>query len=153
MTHSEACTLLVAHFEGLRLEAYLDGNGVPSIGYGHTEGVKEGDTCTQEDAQQWLSEDLGTADEAVSRLVTIDLTQNEFDALVSLCYNIGQGNFENSTCLRMLNRGFKVTAINSLAYFENDAWHGWVFVAGEVSKGLLARRQAEQKLFNTPETV
>lgn len=153
MTHSDAASLFVAQFERLELVAYPDGNQIWTLGYGHTWGVKEGDTCTKEQALQWLSEDLGVADGAVSRLVTVSLTQNEFDALVSLVFNIGQGRFAKSTCLRLLNQNFKAAAINSIATYENDEWHGWVYVAGQVSKGLVTRRQAEQKLFETVEAA
>ena len=148
MTHSEGCVLLTAQFEGCRLDAYLDGNGIPSIGYGHTAGVKAGDTCTQVQARQWLSEDLGVADAALARLVKIELDQNQWDALCDFCYNIGQGNFAESTCLKLLNQGDEAGAINSICYWDNDTWHGWVIVAGEVSPGLVRRRQAEQALFN-----
>jgi lysozyme len=148
MTHSQACTTLVAGFEGFKPVAYQDGNGIWTIGYGRIGNVQPGDTCTEAQALQWLSEDLGTADEAVNRLVTASLTQNEFDALVSLTYNIGQGNFASSTCCRLINQGQPAQGIESIAYYENDAWHGWVFVAGRVSAGLLRRRQTEQALFN-----
>lgn len=148
MTHSDACVLLTAQFEGFRPTAYQDGNGIWTLGYGHTEGVKAGDTCTTTQAQQWLSEDLGVADAALTRLVKVGLDQNQWDALVDLCYNIGQGNFASSTCLSLLNQGDEAGAINSICYWDNDQWHGWVIVAGEVSPGLVRRRQAEQALFN-----
>ncbi len=151
MTHSPACVLLTTQFEGLRTTAYQDGNGIWTLGYGHTQGVKEGDTCTVEQARQWLSDDLGTADAALNRLVKVPLEQNEWDALCDLCYNIGQGNFEHSTCLTLLNQDDKAGAINSICYWDNDQWHGWVFVAGQASQGLVRRRQAEQALFSTLE--
>lgn len=151
MTHSPACTLLTAHFESLRTVAYQDGNGIWTLGYGHTEGVKEGDTCTYEQAKAWLSQDLGIADAALNLLVDVALDQNEWDALCDFVYNIGQGNFATSTCLKLLNQDDKAGAINSICYNDNDQWHGWVFVAGQVSHGLVVRRQAEQALFNTLE--
>jgi lysozyme len=73
---------LTESFEGCRLEAYLDSVGVPTIGYGHTHGVTLGMTCTQEQAEQWLQQDIQVAAQAVSRMVTVTLTQPEFDALV-----------------------------------------------------------------------
>ena len=96
---------LIEQFEGCSLHAYLDQRGIPTIGYGHTQGATMGQTCTQAEADAWLAEDLATAEQAVSRLVKVPLTQNQFDALVSLCYNIGQGNFAESTVLRLLNAG------------------------------------------------
>ena len=148
MTHSPAAVALTSQFEGLRTTAYQDGNGIWTLGYGHTQGVKEGDTCTLEEADQWLSEDLGVADAALTRLVKITIEQTQWDALCDFIYNIGQGNFAESICLKLLNQGDESGAISSICYFDNDAWHGWVMIAGKPSPGLVRRRQAEQALFN-----
>jgi lysozyme len=151
VTHSPACVLFTAQFEGLKTIAYQDGNGVWTLGYGRAEGVKPGDTCTLAQAQQWLSEDLDVADMALARLIKVTIEQNQWDALCDLCFNIGQGNFEESTCLKLLNQGDEAGAINSICYFDNDEWHGWVMVAGKASPGLVHRRQAEQALFSKSE--
>jgi lysozyme len=148
MTHSNACTLLTAQFESFRPTAYQDGNGIWTLGYGHTEGVTPDSTCTLAQAINWLSEDLGIADAALNRLVKVPLNQNQWDALCDLCFNIGQGNFAKSTCLTLLNQGDEAGAINSICYYDNDEWHGWVMVAGKSSPGLVRRRQAEQAMFS-----
>lgn len=143
MTHSDVCTHMVAGFEGIKLNAYLDGNGIPTIGYGHTQGVQMGDTCTQQEALQWLSDDLGTADDAVNRLVTVPLNQNQYDALVSFTYNVGQGHLQHSTLLDLLNQGAYVGA--------SAQFLAWNKIGGVESKGLTNRRLAERALFDTPE--
>lgn len=140
--HSQQCVTLVASFEGLELRAYQDQRGIWTIGYGHTAGVKEGDTCTQEQANAWLSEDLETADVAVNKAVTVPLTQNQFDALVSLCFNIGSGNFATSTLVKVLNASNMQAAA--------DQFLVWDHTNGQVNQGLTRRRIAERKLFLTP---
>jgi lysozyme len=146
MIHSENATKLVETFEGCRLVAYQDGNGIWTIGYGHTgPTVVKGLTCTQAQAQAWLDGDLATADAAIARLVTVTLTQNQWDALVSLVFNIGQGKFARSTVLRQLNQGYPLQASIAIAM--------WNKVAGQASRGLAVRRAAEQQLFNTREAI
>jgi lysozyme len=154
MKHSDTCTLLTAQFEGLRTAAYQDGNGKWTIGYGHTHNVKAGDTCTEPQARAWLAEDLDWTDVVLSKMVKVPLEQNEWDALCDFVFNIGSGNFETSTCLAKLNVGDKGGAIESICYLgSDDKYHGWVIVAGEVSSWQVRRRQAEQALFRTLETV
>ena len=131
MNLDKACAL-VREFEGLRLKAYrCDGNKL-TIGYGHTQGVKEGDTCTKEQAEAWLLEDLQKAADAVERYVTVPLSENQFNALVSFTFNVGGGNLKDSTLLKNLNRG----------------WYEQVYANGEVLGGLSRRRAAEAALFN-----
>lgn len=140
MTHSANATKLVEEFENCRLVAYQDENGIWTIGWGHTgPGVVEGLTCTQAQADAWQDEDLAVADAAIARLVRMALNQNQYDALASLIYNIGQGHFATSTCLRELNQGNAVGACAAIAM--------WNKAAGKVSKGLVRRRAAEQTLF------
>lgn len=139
MTHSQACRDLIASFEGLRFTAYKDQNGIPTIGYGHTDGVQMGDICNKQQAEEWLDEDLEEVDQALARLVNVPLTQNQYDALASLVYNIGAEHFSGSTVRRRLNQGnFQAAA---------DAMMMWRYAGGEVSIGLLHRREAERKLF------
>lgn len=139
MTHSQAATNLVASFEGCSLVAYQDGNQIWTIGYGHAIGVKSGDTCTQQEALEWLSEDLTTADDAIARLVKVDLQQHQWDGLVSFVFNIGQGHFASSTCLRLLNAGDSGGACAAMGM--------WDKIAGQVSAGLVRRRAAEMAMF------
>jgi lysozyme len=141
MTYSEEGLQLTEKFEGLRLTAYKDSVGVPTIGYGHTRGVAMGMTCTQEQAEQWLQEDVQIAVDAVNRLVTVELTQNQFDALVDFTFNLGTGSLQNSTLLRLLNASNYTGAANE---FER-----WDKAGGQTLPGLLKRRQAERDLFNS----
>ena len=95
---------LICSFEGLELKAYDDGVGVWTIGFGTTiypNGikVKKGDTCTLEQAKVYMAHDLKKFESAVNSAVTVPINQNQFDALVSLAYNIGTGAFEKSTLL------------------------------------------------------
>lgn len=139
MTHSDDCTALVASFEGLRTTAYQDGGGIWTIGYGRTGDVHKGDTCTKEQALDWLNYDLATTDAAVNRLVKVPLNQHQHDALVSLCFNIGEGNFAKSTLLSLLNQGAEIGA--------SQQFLRWDKVARVSSPGLAIRRAKEKVLF------
>lgn len=142
MDYSPDGLKLTESFEGCRLAAYLDSVGVPTIGYGHTHGVTMGMTCTQEQAEQWLQQDVQGAVQAVNKLVTVSLTQQQFDALVDFTFNLGTGALQHSTLLRLLNSGNYQGAAGE---FEK-----WDKAGGEVLPGLLKRRLAERDMFNTP---
>jgi lysozyme len=130
---------LIKHFEGCRLEAYKCPAGVWTIGYGHTKGVKEGDAIEQEAAEAFLIEDLEAFEQAVTRLVEVPLTQQQFDALVSWTFNLGAGNLAESTLLRKLN---------NYQYAEvPEQMMRWVRAGGQVLDGLVKRRAAEAALF------
>lgn len=117
-------------------------NDVWTLGWGHTRGVCEGDTCTVEQAQAWFLEDMAWAQTAVLGAVTVPLNQNQFDALVSFTENEGATAFEESTLLRLLNAGnFSAAA----AQFSR-----WVYQRGQILPGLVTRRNQEAALFNTP---
>ena len=137
---------LIEQFEGLRLKAYHDQRGILTIGYGHTgPDVFENSEITQEEADQLLAIDLHRAELSVYNDVEAAIGQNQFDALVSLIYNIGGGAFKSSTVLHDLNQGeFQKAA---------DAFLMWCKTNGQTNKGLLNRRQAERTLFLTPEPV
>lgn len=114
----------VEEFEGLRLHAYPDPatGGEPwTIGYGHTGGVRPGETITQEQAQQFLRDDLRATESAIQTHVHVPLSQGQFDALVSLVYNIGIGAFWRSTLLARLNGGHYAKAAN---HFADWKWAG-----------------------------
>src|ERR1700675_1072619 len=96
---------LIQSFEALRLQAYQDQRGIWTIGWGHALGVVPYQTCTISDADDWFVHDMQSACNAVMRPSGVPLNQNQFDALVSLCFNIGQGNFGNSTLVKDLNQG------------------------------------------------
>ena len=130
---------LIKHFEGCYLNAYLCPAGVWTVGYGHTKGVKEGDAIEQEAAEAFLIEDLESFEQAVTRLVEVPLTQQQFDALVSWTFNLGAGNLAESTLLRKLN---------NYQYAEvPEQMMRWVKAGGQVLDGLVRRRAAEAALF------
>jgi lysozyme len=139
MTYSEAGLALTKSFEGCVLDAYQDQGGVWTIGYGHTNGVHAGMTITQAQADEWLAEDLAWTVAAVNRLVTVPLTQGQFDALVDFAYNVGTGAFAGSTLLRAVNKGNLELAAQQFTL--------WDHVNGVENAGLLRRREAEEALF------
>jgi len=131
---------LTEQFEGCELTAYQDSGGVLTIGYGHTEGVTQGMTCTQAQAEAWLSADIQWAVSVVRGAVTVPLTQNEFNALVDFVFNVGSANFQSSTLLKDLNAGnFAAAALQ----FDR-----WDVAGGKAVAGLLRRRIAEEGEFN-----
>lgn len=144
MRASGQCIRLITGFEKFRPTAYKPTpHDIWTCGYGHTKGVKEGDTCDMAQAIEWLHDDAHEAEDAINRHDTVPLTQNQFDALVSFVFNIGNGAFIESTLLRKLNDGqFEAAA----AEFQK-----WNHQAGRVLDGLTVRRAAERKLFETPQ--
>lgn len=143
-TTSDVGVDLISGFEGTRFKAYDDGVGVWTIGTGTTvypngAKVKQGDTCTPEQAKAYFKHDLAKFEKTVNESVTVPLTQNQFDALVSFAYNVGATNLSNSTLLRKLNsKDYKGAA----AEFPK-----WNKAGGKVMKGLVRRREAERALF------
>ncbi len=130
---------LIKAWEGLRLDAYRDGGGVLTIGYGHTKNVKAGDRITEGTAEKYLREDLGWAEDAVNSFVSAPLTSNQFSALVSLVFNVGAYAFAKSTLLRKLNaKDYSGSAKKSVR---------WSYDNGKFIQGLKNRRMAELKLF------
>lgn len=139
MQISKAGLDLIKQFEGLYLNAYRCPAGVPTIGYGHTAGVAMGQTITQQQADDYLRRDVRQFERAVARLVTVPLTQGQFDALVSFAFNLGEGALAQSTLLRLLNAGDHAGAA---AQFDR-----WNKADGRVLPGLVRRRAAERALF------
>ena len=92
---------LIKKFEGCEREAYLCPANVWTIAYGRTKDVKEGDTCTQEEAEEWLAEEMEEYEGYINDKVTVDLEQNQFDALDSWVYNLGPTNLSSSTMLKI----------------------------------------------------
>lgn len=105
MHYSKDGLHLTEQFEGCKLKAYPDSTGIPTIGYGHTSGVHLGMTCTQQEAEQWLTEDIAWAETEVNKLVQVPLDQGQFDALVDFTFNLGAGTLQRSTALKELNAG------------------------------------------------
>jgi lysozyme len=141
-TINAAGLALVKAQEGLRLEAYADGSGVWTIGYGHTGGVKPGDVISSARAEMLLEADLLVAEEAVTRLVMVPLSDNQFAALVDFIFNEGEGAFAGSTLLKKLNEGGYGLVPACLK--------SWIFDDGKVAAGLVRRRAAEAALWSEP---
>ena len=142
-TMSPSGLALTMFYEGCKLEAYQDGGGVWTIGFGHTKDVKQDDKCTYEQAIDFLQVDILSAVNAVNRLVTVSLNQSQFDALVDFTFNLGTRALTNSTLLRLLNSG----------NYEGAAleFHKWNHDNGKEVAGLTKRREAEFKLFESAE--
>ena len=139
---------LVREFEGFRATAYRCPAGRWTLGFGRTRGVRPGDRVTREVATQWLREDLAHAGAAVERLVKTPLNDNQFAALASFVFNLGEGSLAGSTLLRRLNAGRMEAVPAELAR--------WVKATDPATwkkrtlPGLERRRAAEAALWRTP---
>lgn len=149
----------IKRFEGLRLTAYNDGTGVMTIGFGHTGDVKAGETITQAEADSYFCEDVKWAVDTVNNAVKVKLQQNQFDALVSFAYNVGEGAFKSSTLLKDLNAGDYKAVPDQLERWiyagEKTgilaAFVRWAHLGSgkEISPVLKSRREKEGRLFET----
>lgn len=139
MELSDKGVTFICENEGLRLQAYRDTGGVPTIGYGHTKGVRMGDVITKEQAVEFLKQDTAEAVTNVNKLVKIPITQDQFDALVDFVFNIGSTQFASSTLLKLLNSGDYVAASKQFAR--------WKYDNGKEVAGLIARRKRTADLF------
>lgn len=138
---------LITRWEGCKLTAYLDGGGVWTIGYGHTSAagapeVKRGLKISLQDAKDIFVRDVVKYEAAVDKAINRPMTQGQFDAMVSLCYNIGPGAFAGSTLVRKFNAGDIAGA--------KRAFGSWIKDNGKVVKGLQNRRADEQNHFTLP---
>lgn len=140
MTTSDQGIDLIKHHEELRLQAYPDGGGY-SVGYGH-HGVPAGTAITEAEAEALLRQDLPARERAVKALGA-SLAQNQFDALVSLCYNIGTGAFAGSTVARLVRED------PAPRPELEQAWRAWCLAGGRVSAGLERRRADEYALYSS----
>lgn len=129
----------ISSFEGCRLSAYKCSAGVWTIGYGHTEDVKEGDTCTEEQANAWLIEDIRNTQLLLAHYVNVPVSEGEFVALVSLAFNVGVGTLMKSKLLRKLNAGDRDGAAKEFLDFD--------LANGKRIAGLTRRRKQEHDLF------
>jgi len=140
MKTSSTGRALIRHAEGDKLTAYYCPAGVLTIGVGHTgPDVKPGMRITQAQSDALLSADLAKFEKAVANAVKVPLTQNQFDALVSFTYNLGEGNLRASTLLKRVNAGDMAAAAAEFAK--------WDKAGGKVLSGLTKRRAAEAALF------
>ncbi len=138
---------LIKSFEGKVLKAYKDAVGVWTIGYGHTAMAgapipKAGMVLTDKEAEDLLLHDLKKYEFPVQKYVTVNLNDNQYGALVSFTYNLGEGNFKSSTLLKKVNAKDFLGASREFAK--------WDKAGKKVLKGLTRRRAAEAKLFLKP---
>lgn len=155
-TVSESGLNLVKKFEGLHKQqkdgsviAYKCPASVLTIGWGHTAGVKDGQTATIEQCEEWLQDDLNDAGKILQRYVNVPLTQAQFDALASFIFNLGEGSFRNSTLLKKLNQGLYDEVPEQLARWNKARVDGVLTPL----KGLTRRRAAEAALFSMDSTL
>ena len=125
--------------EGCKLQAYQDAKGVWTIGYGHTNGVKRGDRCTQYQAEQYLRDDLSQFEVVANSTRRVD-TQGKFDAVVDFVYNCGAGHFHSSTLKRYIEAGRATWEIQ-------EQFLQWVKSGGKKLGGLVSRRIWEAARF------
>jgi lysozyme len=138
MKTSEAGLYLIKHHEGLRLEAYKCPAGILTIAWGHCRDVKEGDTVTLDQAEILLQQDIRPIELYLNS--NLSLNQNQFDACVSFCFNLGIGAFKTSTLLRKM----KVDTFDKTIW---DEFGKWVKAGGQVLPGLVERRRQEAELY------
>lgn len=131
---------IVGH-ERMVLPTYLDPVGIPTVCAGHTATAKMGETKTLKQCEELLRQDVRVAESAIKRLVTVPVTQEQYDALVSFVFNVGSGNFAKSTLLKKIN--------------ANDCWGAgaefsrWNQAQGKVLRGLVIRRESERSQWET----
>jgi GH24 family phage-related lysozyme (muramidase) len=149
MTVSAAENLII-NFEGKYLNAYDDGTGKITIGYGsiynydENRPVRKGDVITEDTAIRWLRKEMSSVIADVKKVVTVPINQNQLDSLTSFTYNLGIGNLKSSTLLRLLNAGAdKQTVANQFQYWNKAMINGKL----TVMNGLTTRRKAEADLF------
>lgn len=142
---------LIKKYEGLHkinpktgmVEAYLDPVKIPTIGYGHIKGVKLGMAISDGEAEILLHQDVKEAEGFIKSLVKVDIIQQEFDALISFVFNVGAGNFKNSSVLKYLNMNKRETAAQCLLAWDKAKVDGKLTTL----PGLSRRRMAEMNLF------
>jgi lysozyme len=143
---NQAGLAMIKSFEGLRLDAYQDSADIWTIGYGHTRGVQEGMSISEADAMAFLEQDIAGAGAFVDT-ATADVAtgENQFAAMVSLCFNIGSGNFKTSSVLRRHREGDDAAVADAFLLWDK------AHVDGELVEldGLRNRREAERTLYLT----
>ena len=134
---------LIKKFEGLELEAYKCAAGVWTIGYGHIKDVKEGDKISKAEADEMLVHEIEEYENYVNTAVNVPLSQNQFDAIVSWVFNLGNGNLRASTMLKVINAGDHAGVPAQIKR--------WNKAGGKVLEGLIRRREAEALLYEGKE--
>ena len=125
--------------EGLRLTAYRDAAGVPTIGYGHTKGVRMGDRISEDWARKVLRQDVAEVERQV-KAMRVASSEGQLDALVSFAFNVGIGRLRRSTLLRLIREGG--TKLQIQREFKR-----WVYAGGQRLRGLELRREWEARRF------
>ena len=148
-TVTPASLNLIKQFEGFSPTVYVCPAGHPTIGYGHVVKQHERERfaggITEEQAEALLRQDVQTAEHAVLRLISVPLTDGQFDALVSFAFNLGAGALQRSTLRRKVNRGDHAAV--------PVEFRKWVWAGGQRLEGLVRRREAEAKTYAAQETV
>ncbi len=140
-----AAVAIIKESEGLRLEAYTDGVRW-LIGYGHTATAKKGMRITEAQAENLLRQDLAVCENAIAKIISVPVTENEFGAMASLCYNMGTGNFAKSPVVTKLNAGDYAGAADAFLTHTRGTLNG---VKQEIPH-LKTRREKERALFLAP---
>lgn len=139
MTTSEQGRNLIKQSEGLRLKAYRCPAGVPTIGWGHTEGVKMGMRITQEQAERLLTQDLQPVERLLNKM-GVQFRQGQFDALASWIFNLGTGRFVSSTLCKRIQEGAADETVT-------DEIVKWIYSGGRPLSGLMTRRVKEANMY------
>lgn len=138
---------MVAHFEGYRPFIYKDAVGIPTVGYGHV--VKKGERIPQpllpKDAYALLMQDLNAHANVMSKDIKVPLRQNQYDALASFVFNVGNGKFKTSTVLKQVNAKDHTSVPNQLKRY--------VYAGGKLLTGLVNRREQESNLYAYNTTI
>lgn len=141
MRLSDYAFLHLKEYEGLRLESYKCAGGKWTIGYGHTKGVREGQKIDKEAANKLLQEDVEYVEKFLAKEpYAEDITQSQWDALVSFIFNLGIGNFEGSTLRKKILRDIDDPTIP-------NEFRRWVYSKGKVLPGLVKRREWEAQMY------
>ena len=139
MKATNYATLLIKSFEQLRLNSYLCPAGVWTIGYGHTDGVNQGMLITEKMADAFLKQDIRNAEHSINQM-DAELTQEQFDALVSFVFNVGVRAFNVSTLRKKILKNPNDLSIA-------DEFRRWVYAGDKKLPGLIKRREQESKLY------
>lgn len=129
----------IKSFEKFMPSTYLCQSNILTIGWGHTKNVRINQTCTQAEAEEWLQEDIAEVEAEINRIEQ-PLTQNQYDALVSLCFNIGVTAFRHSTLRKKLE-------LNPNDATIKQEFGRWIYSKKKVSKGLQRRRLQEVNIY------
>lgn len=138
-------------WEGFEGKAYKDVVGIWTIGYGHTDGVKQGWVCTREQAEKWLIQDLESSERVVRQHVDVPLSQGMYDALVSFVFNVGPGAKDKKDGFVTLKNGNRSTMLRKLNDSDYqgaaDELPKWANADGKQFAGLVKRRAREREFF------